>query len=130
MWASTRGLIVAGSLAILLVTMTAVTFASDSDSDVSYTVTDGQALFHTQGRIGCHAITLTSSGGSIGPNLTDLPQLAATRIEGMTASDYIRQSIQEPGAFTVRGYGAGIMPMLPLADTEVASLVDYLLNPP
>lgn len=108
--------------------MTAVTWTGDSNTTATPTVPDGQALFHTKGCIGCHTITPDTPGGSIGPALTDLPQQAPTRIEGMTASDYVRQSIQQPDTFTVPGYGPGVMPALPLTDDEVDTLVGYLLE--
>jgi hypothetical protein len=46
----------------------------------------------------------------------------------MTASDYIQQSIQDPDAFTVPGYGREAMPVLSLTDTEVDMLVEYFLE--
>lgn len=125
---SLRGLIATGVLAAVLGVMTAVTWTGASNTAATPMVADGQALFHTKGCIGCHTIIPTSAGGSIGPALTDLPERAPTRIEGMAASDYIRQSIEEPDTFTVPGYGPGIMPALPLTDTEVDTLVGYLLE--
>ncbi|MEN8238619.1 MAG: cytochrome c [Actinomycetota bacterium] len=133
MWGSTRGLIVTGSLVIVLAAMTVITWTSGSETDsaprdAAPAVADGQALFQTRGCIGCHTISLTASGGTVGPGLTGLPQVAATRVEGMTASDYVRQSIREPDAYTVQGYGPGVMPVLPLTDLEVDTLVEYLLE--
>ncbi len=110
MWISLRGQIATGILAALLAVTTAVTWTNGSDAAVVPTATDGQSLFHTEGCVGCHAI-ITSVSGSIGPSLADLSQRAPTRVKGMTAADYIRQSIQEPEAFTVPGYGSGVMPL-------------------
>ncbi len=38
------------------------------------------------------------------------------------------QSIREPQAFTVAGFGADVMPTLEVSDSELESLVAFLLT--
>ena len=108
--------------------MTVVTWTNGSSVDTTPPLADGQAIFQTAGCIACHSIGVTLRGGQIGPDLAGLSQRAGTRVEGMTASDYVRQSIREPDAYTVSGFGRGVMPLLPLADIDVDTLVEYLLE--
>ena len=56
----------------------------------------------------CHAVAGTDAAGNIGPELTHIGTVGATRTS-LSAEDYIRQSIQEPGAFIAPGFGP-IMP--------------------
>lgn len=65
-----------------------------------------------------------------GPALTGMGERAATRREGMSAEDYLRESIVYPGAYVVEGY-SNIMPTTfgdQFSDEELSSLIDYLLN--
>lgn len=128
MWASPRALVITGTLVVLLATMTVATRTNGSSVEATPPLADGQAIFQTVGCIACHSIGVAVRGGQIGPNLAGLAQRAGTRIEGATASDYVRQSIREPDAYTVSGFGRGVMPLLPLADIDVDTLVEYLLE--
>ena len=63
----------------------------------------------------------------VGPDLTHLADRAATRVAGLDARAYVRQSIREPGAYRVPGYTA-VMPDLGLSDEELESLATFLLS--
>jgi mono/diheme cytochrome c family protein len=56
--------------------------------------------------IGCHVIDGRAGrrGFSIGPNLFGISERAGERMEDITAEEYIRTSILEPGEFVVSGY--------------------------
>ena len=56
----------------------------------------------------CHAVAGTKASGNIGPELTHIGTVASTRTD-LSAEDYIRQSIQEPGAFVTPDFG-NLMP--------------------
>lgn len=56
----------------------------------------------------CHAVL--SESGEMGPPLKNAGSVAATRVQGMSASDYIRQSILEPNAFVPKGFDPDMMP--------------------
>jgi hypothetical protein len=63
----------------------------------------------------------------VGPDLTAVGERAGTRITGLDARAYIRQSLREPGAYRVAGYSA-LMPDLRLTDEQIDSLTAFLLS--
>ncbi|HEX2037814.1 MAG TPA: cytochrome c [Chloroflexota bacterium] len=98
----------------------------------------GRTLFLAKGCISCHALgSITSgTGPQVGPNLTGLPAVAGTRRPGLSATQYVRESLVAPQAFVVPGYAASAtnpgnpaMPRLPLSESEIDTLVSFLLSP-
>ena len=92
----------------------------------------GRTLFLTKGCNGCHPMAGAPGTFGIGPNLTDLAQVADTRRAGMSAEVYVRESILAPQAFIAPGFGRGPveqMPQLPVDDAELEALVRLLLTP-
>lgn len=67
----------------------------------SDSIARGRALFldSTTTCILCHAIE--GQGATRGPDLSGVATLAETRVEGLSAEEYIRQSILEPNAYIV-----------------------------
>jgi cytochrome c peroxidase len=95
---------------------------------------DGQALFMGKGICyTCHTIDGISEG-LIGPDLTHIGTDAANRQPGVSARDYITESIREPEAFVAEGVERappGLMTAAltaNLSDAEVGALVDFLLT--
>jgi len=62
----------------------------------------GKQIYRQKGCASCHRIG--DAGGTIGPPLTHIGTVAATRKPGISAEDYIRESILDPGAYVVPGY--------------------------
>ena len=90
----------------------------------------GALLFSAKGCVGCHThAALPNARLQIGPDLTGLPDRAATRVTGLDARAYVRQSLREPQAFIVSGYTTIRMPDLHLTDEEIESLTVFLLSP-
>ncbi len=58
----------------------------------------GRLVYNQFGCGACHAIEGISVG-VVGPDLTNIATVAATRIDGYSAEEYIRESILMPGAF-------------------------------
>ena len=90
----------------------------------------GEGLFVASGCGGCHAIEGVSYG-EVGPNLTQIAGVAATRKDGLSAEDYIRESVVNPNVFVVEGYDPDIMPQnygQQLSSRELNDLIDYLLT--
>jgi hypothetical protein len=63
--------------------------------------------------------------------MNGIGQRAGERIEGMTAEDYIRQSLLDPSAHLVEGFADGLMPQdldQRMSEAELEAIVQYLLN--
>lgn len=98
---------------------------------------DGAAVFARLNPpcLTCHQLGGKGSKFGPGPNLDDLKDVAATRVEGLSAEEYVHQSIVEPGAFVVKQCPAGpcvnAMPKTypdQMTTEELDALVQYLLN--
>jgi cytochrome c551/c552 len=89
-----------------------------------------QTLVGTQpGCVTCHS--LEPGVTMVGPSLAGIGAAAGSRVSGLSAEDYLRQSIQEPDAHVADGFSSGLMPAA-LADElsaqELSDLVAYLLT--
>lgn len=95
---------------------------------------EGQALFTGRGVcITCHKIEgVEGAVGILGPDLTNVATVAETRQPGVSAEEYLVQSIVEPDAYIVDEYPAALMNAtvagLALTDAEVDALVAFLLE--
>ena len=88
----------------------------------------GVLLFAVKGCIGCHThASVPNARMRVGPDLTALADRAATRVAGLDARAYVRQSLRDPGAYRVAGYTA-VMPDLHLSDADIESLTAFLLS--
>ena len=81
----------------------------------------------------CHKIeSVPQAVGVIGPDQTNIGTDGANRIPGMSAEEYIRQSIVEPDAYLVEGYAGGLMAPLVtaanLSEDQIDALVEFLLE--
>ena len=82
----------------------------------------GEATFATN----CATCHNTDSTVKVGPGLGGISDRAGSRVEGMSADDYIRTSIEEPMAFVVDGFPP-IMPMFTqLGPQDIENLLAYL----
>lgn len=83
----------------------------------------------------CHQIGRIGEAHKVGPNLTNIADVAGERVPGLSAAEYIYQSIVEPGAYIApdcpngpclanimpRDYGARLTP------EQIEAIVNYLL---
>ena len=83
----------------------------------------------------CHQLGGKGSKFGPGPNLDELKDVAATRVEGLSAEEYVHQSIVQPAAFIVKQCPAGpCVNAMPknysdqMTAEELDALVQYLLN--
>ncbi|MDF1594795.1 MAG: c-type cytochrome [Acidimicrobiia bacterium] len=93
----------------------------------------GEELFTSivvGGKAGCSACHSTApSADGVGPSLAGIGSVAGTRVAGMAAGDYLRESITDPDSHLVGGYASGVMPKgWDLSDAQIDSLVEYLLG--
>lgn len=61
----------------------------------------GQQVFQAKGCVACHS---TGENTIVGPGLAGLASRAGDRVSDLSADEYIRQSILEPGAHIVEGF--------------------------
>lgn len=89
----------------------------------------GRAIFLTAGCTACHTISGLSMG-NLGPVLDGLASRAGERVEGLSAEEYIHQSLVDPGAYVVEGFD-NIMPadiVAEMSEEELDSLIAFLLT--
>jgi len=77
----------------------------------------------------CHA-TIPNSV-VVGPSLAGIADRAGSRVAGVDAETYLRNSILTPDAYVVEGYASGVMPpdlAQDLTEEDIDALVAYLLT--
>lgn len=95
---------------------------------------DPETLFTTMTCVACHNLAedqTQSNRGPVGPHFGNLAENAATRVAGLSAEEYIHQSIVEPGAHVVESYVNGIMPATfsqQMSEEEINLMVTWLLE--
>ncbi len=116
--------------AAVLAVVTAVAWNSDDGrSGVSASRIDGAQLFRSKGCSSCHVGPDSTTSSSGFPRLTDASTWAGERRPGMSADEYITQSLVDPSAFISPEFtGGSPMPQLELSSEEVDALVDHLLD--
>lgn len=95
-----------------------------------------QELYLSMGCVDCHYLQdpedQVALNNLIAPSLEHLPVLAAERVPGQDAAEYVRLSIVDPRAHEVEGYQADLMPMSyadEMTDAEIEAMVAWLLDP-
>ncbi len=78
----------------------AIPRVSLDDPDV---IARGQMLFSEVGCVGCHTVAGVSTA-EVGPDLSQVASVAATRRPGLTAEEYLRESVLIPNAYFVEGF--------------------------
>ena len=88
----------------------------------------GQALFEGElGCAGCHV----AGADVVAPDIQGIATRAAARVPGMSAEDYLRQSVILPGAYVVEGYDPTMSTLNygdRLTPQDVADLIAYMLT--
>jgi mono/diheme cytochrome c family protein len=124
-------LLVTAVIVVLLAGATVAVYALDPGPQPGTAVAadsiEGRPVFLTKGCTGCHSREGDSETGFVGPDLTGLADRAGDRVDGLSAEEYVRQSVLDPQAYIVDGYGSQ-MPVLPVDSEELDALVDYLLS--
>ncbi len=108
--------------------VTASTSDATTSADLSPAAERGASLFALKGCIGCHMHSaFPKARMQIGPDLTGLADRAGSRVAGLDAAAYIRQSLREPGVYRATSSTA-VMPDLGLTDEQIESLTAFLLT--
>ena len=91
--------------------------------EIGREISEGKGLCRT-----CH--TIGQSGALRFPDLAGVAGRAAERVPGMSALDYLAQSLYEPDAFVVPGFNPGMptinRPPIGLTDQEILTVLAYL----
>lgn len=114
--------------AIVLIANLAPQFAFEGKSASAATGEErGKALFNNAkaGCFLCH--TVAGSGGTRGPDLSHIGTVAENRKPGMSADDYLKESLLEPSTYVVPPF-ENIMPPIAqnLSSEELSDLLAYL----
>ncbi|MBX3004171.1 MAG: c-type cytochrome [Anaerolineales bacterium] len=90
----------------------------------------GMALFTQAGCVACHTISGISTA-TVGPVLDGLAGRAGNEVAGLSAEEYIHQSIVDPNAFVVPGFSPDVMPQNfseILSEEDISDLIAFLLD--
>jgi mono/diheme cytochrome c family protein len=89
----------------------------------------GEQIFTAAGCAGCHEFAPAGSTGNIGPSLDEMKTQAGNIEPGKSAEQYIRESLEDPGAFVVEGF-PNAMPSFKgrLTNEQIQALIDYVLQ--
>ncbi len=92
-------------------------------------VTVGREIVQGKGLCStCH--TFGKTGALRFPDLEGVGARAKTRIPGLSDVDYLAQSLYEPNAYVVEGFGPGMptinQPPIGLTDQEILTVIAYL----
>ncbi len=116
------------ALAGVLASATVAVYRTPTEQTMGAASVSGALLFQAKGCSGCHTVAGVAEFAAIGPNLTQLNDVAGGRVPGMNATAYVTQSIRQPQAFTVNGFGVEVMPTFEVSNAEVEALVGFLLS--
>jgi len=124
--------IVTGSLML-------VACGKKSDGPVVGNAENGKKLYESktlgsnsaEGCVSCHNYDESKGKNDKAPYTAGTATRAATRVAGMTAEEYIHESIINPNAYVVENYKEGDMYQkwkAELSEQQIADLVAYLLT--
>ncbi len=117
--------------ALLLVVATLLTACGQGKTEAE----KGEALFKQSvltdqpGCITCHS--LEPGKIIVGPSLAGIATRASNTVQGMSAEEYLRQSIVDPNAYLVPGFPTDTMPPVwadRLSKTQIDQLIAFLMT--
>ena len=86
----------------------------------------GEQVFMDSGCSACHS---TGSDSIVGPGFAGLRDMAGTRVAGLSAEQYVEQSIREPGEFIVEGFPNVMLTTFgDMPDDDMRDLIAYLFT--
>ncbi len=99
------------------------------------TIANGISVFQKMGCQGCHTLEAANAAGVVGPTLEGIAATAALRLAdpaytgtATTAGQYLRESMVDPGVYTVPDYPEGVMPSYAsIEEGDIEAMVMLLL---
>ncbi len=90
----------------------------------------GRQVYRTLGCATCHEASISNLFRPVGPALDRAGTFGSKRVPGMSAEEYLLQSITDPGAYLVTGYPDSMPRGLAndLSSEDLAALVAYLAS--
>jgi cytochrome c2 len=93
---------------------------------------EGKTIFTQVASPPCNSCHSVEPGVTmVGPSLATIGSAAGSMVSGMSAEEYIHQSIVDPNAFIAQGFSANIMPAnygTQLTDQQLNDLIAYLMT--
>ena len=117
-----------GRVVLVCIALAVLVLACAPESPATEPVARGRQVYRSMGCANCHEPNLL--GQRLGPALDHVATIGANRRPGLSAEEYIRQSILDPGGYLVPGYQDSMPRELgrDLSPTDLAALVAYLLS--
>ena len=103
---------------------------AEAPDEEEFEGSDGERVFNTASPITCTTCHSLDGTVGLGPSLQGIAERAGTRIAGMGAEEYIRESIIDTNAFIVDGFPESLMPVNfseTLTPEELDAVIEYLL---
>jgi mono/diheme cytochrome c family protein len=117
-----------GRVVLVCIALGMLVLACAPEPPATEPVARGRQVYQSLGCANCHEPNLF--GRRLGPPLDHVGTIAETRRSGMSAAEYIRQAILDPGAYVVPGYQDSMPRDLgrDLPPTDLDAVVAYLLS--
>ena len=116
-----------GALAVILAVV-ALGMSCAPERRATEPLARGRQVYGELGCASCHEAGLVNLWRPVGPSLDHVGTVAATRRPGLSAQEYLQQSIADPGAYVVPGYPDSMPRGLGdrISPDDLADLVQYL----
>jgi mono/diheme cytochrome c family protein len=113
---------------LVCIALAAFLLACAPEPPATEPVARGRQLYRSMGCANCHEPNFF--GQRLGPPLDHVGTVGATRRPGLSAEEYLRQSILDPGSYVLPGYQDSMPRDLgrDLSPTDLEALVAYLLS--
>ena len=126
-------------LVVLTVSAMALTACGGGDSSEGPNAANGEKLYNqatlgsssAEGCASCHNMDASEGDETDAPFTAGTATRAESRVPGLSAEEYIIDSIINPDAYLVEGYEAGSMYQTwgnDLSEAQIADIVAYLLT--
>lgn len=128
------------AMVVLMISAMALTACGGaSDGPVVGDAARGEELYNratlgsksSEGCVSCHNHDESQGDESNAPYTSGTATRAESRVPGLSAEEYIHESIVNPDAYVVEGYSAGDMYQFwadDLSEQQIADIVAYLLT--
>jgi mono/diheme cytochrome c family protein len=117
-----------GRVLVVCIAVALLALACGPEPPATEPVARGRQVYRSLGCASCHEPNFF--GQRLGPPLDHVGTAAETRRPGLSAAEYIREGIVDPGAYVVPGYNDTMPRDLgrDLSPTDLEALVTYLLS--